>query len=96
MTAGSSDGLARVRKQQHSSKQPQFDGRVKALKGHVYDSTGSLQIGQYETTTMRIMEYVRSTFGCFGAETARAIETMTIPVLELELPPEASGTCVTR
>ena len=85
----SGSGATRYKKdRKRTLSQPRFNGKIKALKGHVYDCTGGLRIGQYETTTTKIIEYVRSTFDCFGAETARAIETMTVPILEVELPPE--------
>jgi hypothetical protein len=55
-------------KKEKENKQPQFQGRVKELKGYVYDCTSGQQSSQYEVTTKKLVEYIQGCFDNLGAD----------------------------
>ena len=67
------------------SRQSKFEGRIEALKGHIYDCTDSRQVDLY--TTKEISGYVAITKS--GNNVIKAIEDMRVP--EMVLPKDLSA-----
>ena len=76
----------------YKSRQSKFEGRIDALKGHIYDCTDSRQADLYTTTTKEIAGYAAITLKN-GNDVRKAIEDMKVPemVLPKDLPAAASA-----
>jgi len=73
-------------------QQVKFEGRIEALKGYIYDCTDSRQADQYVKTTREIAGYVATALKN-GNDVRTAIETMSIPKMDLpsDLPANATA-----
>ena len=66
----------------HRSKHNKFEGRIDALKGHIYDCTDSRQADLYTNTTREIAGYVATALKN-GNDVKSAIENLKVPVMVL-------------
>ena len=59
----SSNAVTRYRrfKKSNTVRQTRFEGRCKALQGHVYECTNFKQLDQFAKTTKEIADYVGKT-----------------------------------
>jgi hypothetical protein len=60
-------------------RQPKFEGKCDALKGHIYDCSDARQADLFTKTTNEIAEYVGRTFTSYGGDMRLAIEDMKLP-----------------
>ena len=76
----------------HRHKQNKFEGRIEALKGHIYDCTDSRQADLYMNTTREIAGYVATNLKN-GNDVRSAIENLKVPdmVLPSDLPANSSA-----
>jgi len=74
------------------NKQNKFEGRVEALKGHIYDCTDNRQADLYISTTREIAGYVATALKN-GNDVKLAIENLKVPVMVLpnDLPANATA-----
>jgi len=63
----------------HRSKHNKFEGRIDALKGHIYDCTDSRQADLYTTTTKEIVATALKN----SNDVKSAIENLRVPVMVL-------------
>jgi hypothetical protein len=85
---GSNKGRAFTRP---TTRQPKFEGKSEALKGHIYDCSASKQAEAYIRTTKEIAEYVGRTYSQ-GADIRCAMEELEMPTFgdNITDPPEGA------
>jgi hypothetical protein len=72
-------------------KQTQFEGRVEALKGYIYDCSDNRQAEIFTKMTEEISGYVRQEFGSGGDDIRRAVDHLELPIIDKPSRPASTG-----
>jgi len=81
-TERGTERLSRNHFSHHKPKHSKFEGRIDALKGHIYDCTDNRQADLYTSTTREIAGYVATALKN-GNNVRSAIENLKVPVMVL-------------